>query len=498
MTEKLKYILYARKSSEAKERQVASIGDQKAECKKCALDNGLEIVKELEESGSAYKPHNRPLFDTMLKMIKRGEADAILTWKPDRLCRNPEEGGKLLQMLQDGVIREIRSPLGEVYTPDSDQLILQIHFGMATQYSKVISQNVRRAMKHKVNRGEYFRSAPIGYLNYGEVRGTKTIKPDPLKALVIKKAYEMYATGFHSLRSIAQFLFDNGITSGKGKMLGNSNIRKILSNPVYYGYFYYKGELFKGTYEPIVSKALFDLVQSKAGDRTKNRVNSWNQEYNGLIKCGECGGSITTTVKKKFYKGTNRTVLYHYHHCTKKKGVCSQAPITTDKLEDLLNKKFEQLSIDNEVWRLGLDLVKARHDFEVKQNNTQLDHFRNQYDRIQTRINNLVKLRTDNELTAEEFKEQKNNLLQDRARIEELLNDTKYSADNWIELVETFLNDVFHIKEVMEMGEKEEKRNMIIKLCSNLLLKDGNLDITWRKPYDILLNPAYRTNWQGR
>jgi len=102
---KLRYIRYSRKSSEAKDRQAASISDQNTECEEYAIKEKLNIIYRLQESKSAYKPRKREVFDEMFQLIKNGKADAIITWKPDRLSRNPEEGGMILQHLQDGALK---------------------------------------------------------------------------------------------------------------------------------------------------------------------------------------------------------------------------------------------------------------------------------------------------------------------------------------------------------------------------------------------------------
>jgi DNA invertase Pin-like site-specific DNA recombinase len=158
----LTYIRYSRKSSEKKERQALSIHDQNKECDDLSFREGLKVKYRLEEAKTAFKPNKREQFSLMVELVKSGKANAILTWKPDRICRNPLEGGIVLQLLQDGILKEIRTPLGDIYTPDSDHLILQIHFGMANQYSRNLSQNVRRGLTRKVqDRKEYPRRAPL-------------------------------------------------------------------------------------------------------------------------------------------------------------------------------------------------------------------------------------------------------------------------------------------------------------------------------------------------
>ncbi len=82
-----KYFLYARKSTESEDRQVMSIEQQILEVKEYAKKEDLNIVSEFTESMSAKKP-GRPIFNEMLALLEKGEADGILAWNPDRLARN--------------------------------------------------------------------------------------------------------------------------------------------------------------------------------------------------------------------------------------------------------------------------------------------------------------------------------------------------------------------------------------------------------------------------
>src|SRR3989344_35315 len=331
----LTFIRYSRKSSEAKEKQALSIKDQNAEAEKYASRENLNVKYKIREARSAFKPHNRPEFDRMIDLIRSGKANAILTWKPDRLCRNPEEGGIVLQMLQDGILKEIRTSTGDIYTQDSDHLILQIHFGMANQYSRNLSQNVKRGLGHKCERGEYPRPAPIGYEGFGE-RGQRHMRPHPFEAPLIVKCFELASTGGMSLNQILNKITEMGLTTKKGKSLSKSHLHNILKSPTYYGYFYHNEELFEGEYEHLITKQLYDDVQEALTRRSKPKVKVWEHTYNGLITCGDCGCQITTTVKTKYYKRTDRTAIYTYHNCTHRKGKCSQEPLKGKDLEKLL------------------------------------------------------------------------------------------------------------------------------------------------------------------
>ena len=489
----LTYIEYNRKSSEAKERQALSLRDQRSENEKVEQRDKLTVKFRLSESRSAFKPHNRPEFDKAIRLIKEGKAHAFLCWKEDRLCRNPEEGGIILQMLQDGILKEIRTATGAVYTQDSDHLILQIHFGMANQYSRNLSQNVRRGLNYKCERGEYPRPAPIGYVSYGE-RGQRQMKPHPDQSILIHKLYDLAGTGGYSLSQLVTKMYDLGLRTKKGKKVSKSHLHNILTSPTYYGYFYHNGELFEGIYEPIISKRRYDVVQEALQKRSKPKVKVWKSTFNGLITCGDCGCQITTTIKVKSYKRTDRTVAYTYHHCTHRKGACKQEAITGKKLEQMLVENIARINIDEESWKLGIELFKAKHSEEMEKYSKRSKFLQNKYNLIRQQISALVRMRADMELTKEEFLEQKEELLKEKKDIKERIEDNDYSVDTWLELCTKYLDNAFSAKETMENGSPEEKRNFILDLGENLKLKDGKLEFSFKQPYDILLLPEYRTN----
>ena len=70
---KLKYVLYARKSTDDPKRQARSIPDQIAECEDLASRFPLQIIDVLIEEKTAKKPNQRPVFMQMIKDIKAGK-----------------------------------------------------------------------------------------------------------------------------------------------------------------------------------------------------------------------------------------------------------------------------------------------------------------------------------------------------------------------------------------------------------------------------------------
>src|SRR6185436_15283652 len=151
----------------------------------------------LAESRSAKEP-GREVFNEMLRRIEAGEANAILTWKLDRLARNFDDGGRIIGMLQRGVIQEIRT-FEKTYLPSDNVLLIAVELGMANQYVRDLSLNIRRGIREKIRRGIFYGKAPLGYYNEPRLR---TIEPHPRKFKKVKAIFEQFATGELSLTDV--------------------------------------------------------------------------------------------------------------------------------------------------------------------------------------------------------------------------------------------------------------------------------------------------------
>src|SRR3989344_6326739 len=103
----MKYIIYARKSSESEERQVLSIEAQLGELREFAAKEKLEIVASFCEAQTAKEP-GRTKFAEMLSFLEEGKADGIWSWNPDRLARNSVDGGKIIHFVDRGLIKSLK------------------------------------------------------------------------------------------------------------------------------------------------------------------------------------------------------------------------------------------------------------------------------------------------------------------------------------------------------------------------------------------------------
>ena len=160
----MRYFIYARKSTDDTSRQLRSIGDQQAELWELAHREGLEVAEVFIEKQSAKKP-GRPIFDDMLHRIEQGEAQGILSWAPDRLARNSLDGGRIIDLLDTGMLRDIKFPVYRFENSAAGKLMLGLLFGQSKFYVDKLSEDIRRAIERKAESGIWPSAAPVGYLN---------------------------------------------------------------------------------------------------------------------------------------------------------------------------------------------------------------------------------------------------------------------------------------------------------------------------------------------
>ncbi len=104
---RIKYCLYARKSTEQEDKQVLSIDSQIKEMEKMALAENLEIVVMKKESHSAKEAGQRPVFNEIVEELKAGKYSGILTWAPDRIARNAGDLGRIVDLMDQKKLIEI-------------------------------------------------------------------------------------------------------------------------------------------------------------------------------------------------------------------------------------------------------------------------------------------------------------------------------------------------------------------------------------------------------
>lgn len=362
---KVKYCLYARKSTESEERQVLSIDSQIKEMLQLAERENLEIVCMKRESHSAKETGQRPVFNEIVEELRIGKYNGILTWAPDRISRNAGDLGKIVDLMDAGKLQEIRTYSQRFTNNPNEKFLLMILGSQAKLENDNRGMNVKRGLRTRVEMGLWPGVAPVGYLNQKIMDRKCQIIIDPDRAPIVKKMFEKMAYEKWSGRKIHHWLkFELNFKSVGNHNMALSNIFRTLQNPIYYGTFEYpkkSGNWYQGKHEPIITKELYDKVQEQL--KRDNIVRQSHEfAFTKLMMCGLCGSGISAEEKYKQLKdGT--VAKYIYYGCGRSKDRhCKNPYLREEELTEQLIKLMDKLDLN----QVG---IKMKFEEELKRYN---------------------------------------------------------------------------------------------------------------------------------
>ncbi len=481
-----KYILYARKSSEAEDRQVASIDSQITELLKIAERDKINIVEIISESMSAKEP-GRQEFNKMIQKIHKGEADGILSWKINRLVRNPIDGGQLSWMLQQHILKHIKT-IERNYLPTDNVLVMAVDLGVANQFILDLSMDTKRGLMAKAERGWYPCPLTTGYIsNPNKKKGEKEIIEDPERFDLTRKMFDLVLTGVYNPREILEIATNEwGLRNKRGKKLAKSTFYRMLTDTFYYGIYQYpkrSGKWHNGKHRPMISIEEYDKIQQILGRKGKARPKTNEFALSGLIRCPECGAMIVGHDKVKRQKNGN-IHYYRYYRCSRRKDSnCSQSKhIHEEDLEKQIVWLLDRLELPKEFidWAFKAIKEENKKDTQVERH-INLKHQR-EYNECNEKIKGLMDMRASKEITADEFATRKQELTSEFNRLKGLLDDSHVTSLDNLDKIEKAFKFAENAVEKFKTGSIKEKAQIVYDLGSNLTLKDGILNVSVHEP----------------
>ena len=366
--------------------------------------------------------------------------------------------------------------------------MLQVAFGQSKYYSDNLSQNVRRGIRQKLRRGEYPGHAPIGYINNLK---TRNIEPDDIKSKIIKKAFEEFSQGRHTLESLKKRLCFWGVVSRNGTMLSKSSVKKILTNPVYIGIISRSGEFYNGSFAQIVSKATFEAVQEVLDERSRPRKSkvSHNFPFTGLLRCGGCGASITD----QFAKGNGG--IYRYYRCTKKLGKCHQPYIREDLLTGQLKNKLQKVALCEDLKEKMLFQISTWEKENRRSSHAFSQNLSNKITETEEKLDKLVNFFLDDLMDKDTYINKKNQLIKTKADLIQKKKGFGKKTDNWIEPLREWVNDAYHAEELASSKDLSAIKSFVGKIGTNRRLLDKKVLLQWEKPWELMAEKDESSNW---
>ncbi|MEO8581785.1 MAG: recombinase family protein [Patescibacteria group bacterium] len=491
-----RFILYARKSTTSEDRQVASIESQIEVMTEVARDNNFEVVEVLSEAGSGFKI-GRTAFNSMIEKIESGEADGIIVWKLSRLSRNPDDAGKIMGLLQRGEIKHIRT-VDRNWYPEDNVMMMYVEFGMTNQFSRDLSSDTRRGLVKKAERGWLPNAIlPLGYMHspYKKL-GDEEIITDENRFDLIQEGLKLVASGQKTPVEAHSYLVGQGVVGKRSEALPKSTWYKMLVEPLYAGTFEYpigSGQFYDSKAPRAIEPTEYDAIQVVLGRKDKPRPKTHFLPYTGLMKCGECGCSITAEKKRKVQKNGN-VHHYIYYHCTKKKGDCGQPCTPVDTLEKQYKSILKRIKIPLAFHEWAIDEIKYDQEKVIRDRDTSLQRTRTNYDDCLSEIDNLVKKYLEGKVPEDYYDRNLAKLNKNKKTLAKILEGIDKGVDENLEKIDKDLDFAVTARRRFNKGNDFKRREIISYLGSNLILTDHSLGIELRKPLELVAEIAEEVN----
>lgn len=506
----MKAINVSRVSTEEQKEAGNSLPAQAERIKKYCEKKAFVAIKSFSFDESAYKD-KRDEFDKLLEYVKnisKKEKIAVCFDKVDRLSRSvfDKRIGTLYEMAVADKIELHFVSEGQVINNQMsavEKFQFGMSLGLAKYYSDAIADSVKRAFEQKRRNGEWTGAVRLGYLNVSldaEKRLRKDIIIDPERGHIIQKMFELYATGQYSLETIKLKVIDLGLRTLKGNKPSKSGIENILKDSFYCGIAVSKKYgSYAHKYPRLITRELFDICQQVRAKRSiaPNKALSRDFIFKGLLKCQNCGCSISFEYKKK-PSGKE----YIIGSCTNAKGMCKR--VYVNELEFLkpvyeVLERFE--SITEEVQKELVNELRKNTEAEIVFHKEQINRIRTNYDKLKQAQNNLLSafISPDNQSITKDVYDKKYQELQDQIQTLEIEMSEHQKADSdYQTTIATVFSVARRAKTIFEnSSDTAGKRQFLSYLLQNPVVNGKKLSFTIASPFNLVLELAESPNWLG-
>ena len=474
-----KVAIYVRVSTTSQAEEGYSIEEQTDKLKAYCDIKDWSVFNVYTDGGFSGSNTERPALDQLVSDAKRKKFDTVLVYKLDRLSRSQKD---TLFLIEDIFLKN-----------DITFLSLQENFDTSTPFGKamigllsVFAQLEREQIKERMDLGKIGRAKSGKSMMWAKVafgyeyhKGTGEMTVNQYEAIVVREIFKSYLAG----RSITKLRDDLNEKYPKKPDWSYRIVRQILDNPVYCGYNQYKGKVYKGNHEPIISKEDYDRTQKELKIRQLAAAEKFNPRpfrakymLSGIAQCGYCKaplGILLGTIRKD----GSRSIRYQCKNRFPRK----TRGITTYNDNKKCDSRFYELAdieaaVLKEIQKLQSDSKYIDELFKTPKQETNPKVIQKQIDLLSSKLQKLNNLYIDNYISLEELKNRSNDFTNQKKLLEKELENNPMLKQR--ERKEN-MKQVLKTDDIMSM-DYDRKKIIIRSLINKVQVTDEGIVIKWK------------------
>lgn len=446
----MRAVIYARCSTEEESQKDALI-NQVREAKECVNRQNWILIDTYIESRSGTTTKGRTEYNRLYDDLQSDLFDVIIIKSQDRLMRNTKDWYLFVDRLCTQRKQLYMYLEEKFYTPD-DALITGIKAILAEEYSRELSKKINNAHRNRQKNGGSVILTPNVY-GFRKLPD-KSVELIEEEAQIKRRMYQLCADGFGT-RTIANILANEGIRKRSGKIFTESDVRRIIRNPLNMGtavmnkvhfdfetkktvknsreqQFFHKNKVPATVSEELWIEANYQIDERAVRFNQKGSFprgsNPGKYDLSRKIYCGICGSPYYRRFRKRYTDGEMIVEWKCSKYCTQgrkeegktrpqvskvemkgEKG-CDNIHLDEQKLMDLLEKIcVEQFAIDRDmVIRETITLLKKV--IVENQDSEQMNRIANEEEKLQKQQDVLLDKLLNGTISDEIYRRKQENL----------------------------------------------------------------------------------------
>jgi len=375
----------------------------------------------------------RPALKRLLVDVEAGRLDCIVVYKVDRLSRSLMDFSRVMEALERNGVSFVSVTQQFNTTHSMGRLTLNILLSFAQFEREIIAERTRDKMTAARKKGKWIGGAPV--LGYDVDQPVKRLVINDAEAFRVRAIFELYLER-QSLLSTAQELNGRGWTTKrwqtkKGRIRGGqpfnkTNLSRLVTNPLYIGQIFFKGEYYTGEHPAIVKEEIWRsteaLLQRNSRDGGKTVRNKHGALLKGILYCVSCNSAMVHACTSKDKKTT-----YRYYVCShaQKNGwdSCPTKSTPAAEIESFVIERIRGIGRDADLMAEAIHQARQQVEEQIGRLENEQSALQQELKRHAIGIRNLVDSGLSHRESAVKIAELENRISKARRRTEQIQDE---------------------------------------------------------------------------